>query len=57
MDEKKRKIIKISFIVALVTLVCLSIVLASVLISTKKQLTETEKNNQEIIKQLEEEED
>lgn len=57
MDERKKKIIKISFIIALVLLVCLSIILASILIATNKKLNDTTKNNQEIIEQIEDLED
>jgi len=57
MDEKKRKIIKISFITILSLLVCLSVILASVLIATNKKLEQANKDNQEIIKQLENMED
>lgn len=57
MDERKKKIIKISFIIALVLLVCLSIILASILIATNKKLNDTTKNNQEIIEQIKDLED
>lgn len=53
MDEKRKKILKISVISLFVILFLTSIALASILIVKNKQIEQVKKDNQEIIERLE----